>query len=61
MRGSLGLFKFGAKSVGLGDPFTAIWKGEEAQRFFMVTDGLLEQLCIANKNNGQRIEQYNTQ
>lgn len=25
-RGSLGLFKFGAKSIGLGDPFTDIWK-----------------------------------
>lgn len=55
LRGSLGLFKLGAKSVGLGDPFTAIWKGKETQSFFMVTNGLLEQLCIANKNTGQRI------
>lgn len=61
VRGCLGLLKFGAKSVGLGDPFTAIWKGEETQRFFMVADELLEQLRIANKNNGRRIEDYNIQ
>lgn len=59
--GSLGLLKFGAKSIGLGDPFTAIWKGKETQWLFMGTNGLLEWLYILNKNNDQRIEQYNIQ